>query len=337
MIEYDIFDLGDFILQSRCTLKKGRLAFKTYGKLNSAGDNVIVYPTSFGSSHVNNEPMIGEDKALDPSKYFIIIPNLLGNGLSSSPSNSPKPQDRSGFPKLTYYDVVVGQHRLLTEHFGIKRVKLVCGGSMAAQQVFHWGALYPEMVERIAPWCGSAKTSVHNFVFLEGIKAALKSDSSWDNGWYGRPPHKGLRAMSRVYAGWGPSQEFYRDRIYLQNGFATIEEYISREWESRFVHVDANDLLSMISTWQNGDISDNHIFQGDIEAALSSIKAKGLLMPSQTDQYFPKEDSENEVLFMSNVELRVIPSKWGHLAGVPGRNPVDTRFIDSALKELLAY
>ena len=77
------------------------------------------------------------------------------------------------------------------------------------------------------------------------------------------------------------------------------------------------------------------MFQGDIELALSSIKAKGMVMPSQTDQYFPKEDSEKEVLLMSNAELRVIPSKWGHLAGVPGKNPIDTRFIDSALKELL--
>ena len=335
MIDCDIFDLGDFALQSGAILTQGRLAFKTYGKLNSPCDNVIVYPTSFASTHINNEPMVGADKALDPSKYFIIIPNLLGNGLSSSPSNSSEPQYRCGFPKITYYDVVVAQHRLLTEYFGINRVKLVCGGSMGAQQVFHWGALYPDMVDSIARWCGSAKASVHNFVFLEGVKAALKSDSSYNNGCYLRAPHKGLKAMSRVYAGWGPSQDFYRDKIYLKNGFASIEEYISREWESRFVDMDANDLLSMITTWQEGDISNNHMFQGDIELALSSIKAKGMVMPSQTDQYFPKEDSEKEVLLMSNAELRVIPSKWGHLAGVPGKNPVDTRFIDSALKELL--
>jgi homoserine O-acetyltransferase len=92
----------------------------------------------------------------------------------------------------------------------------------------------------------------------------------------------------------------------------------------------------MINTWQNGDISNNPLYDGDFEAALGSIKAKAIVMPSQTDQYFPPEDNEIEVSHMPNAELRVIPSIWGHLAGGPGRNTVDTQFIDDALKELLA-
>ena len=100
----------------------------------------------------------------------------------------------------------------MTEEFGIERIALVCGFSMGAQQSFHWGALYPDMVERIAPWCGSARTARHNFVFLEGVKAALCADDAWNGGWYDTPPEKGLRAMARVYAGWAPSQAFYRSR-----------------------------------------------------------------------------------------------------------------------------
>ena len=70
--------------------------------------------------------------------------------------------------------------------------------------------------------------------------------------------------------------------------------------------------------------------------ALGSIKARALIMPSRTDQYFPPEDNEIEVGHMPNASLRIIPSIWGHLAGGPGRNPEDTRFIDKMLKELLA-
>ena len=106
-------------------------------------------------------------------------------------------------------------------------------------------------------------------------------------------------------------------------------------WEGRFLELDANDILTMISTWQHGDISDNPLYHGDFSKALGAIKAKALIMPSQTDQYFPVYDNELEVARMPNAELRVIPSIWGHLAGGPGRNPEDTRFIDNYLKELL--
>jgi homoserine acetyltransferase len=120
--------------------------------------------------------------ALDPEKYFIIIPNMVGNGLSSSPSNTPEPYNGSRFPLVTACDNVRVQHRLVTEKFGIKKVALVTGWSMGALQTFHWGALYPDMVERIAPFCGSAKCSRHNFVFLEGVKAALTADAAFMDG-----------------------------------------------------------------------------------------------------------------------------------------------------------
>jgi len=336
MSGHQVFELGDIDVQSGLRIRGARLAYKTYGELNAARDNVIVFPTFFGSQHPANEPMIGPGMALDPGRYFIIVPNLFGNGLSSSPSNTPPPYDRARFPGMTYYDNIMCQHRLVTEEFGVERVALVCGFSMGAQQSFHWGALFPDMVERIAPWCGSAKTSRHNFVFLEGVKAALCSDEAWNGGWYDRRPAKGLRAMARVYAGWAPSQAFYREQVYLDIGFSSLEDYLVSAWEGRYLQLDANDILAMVHTWQRGDISDNPIYEGDFVKALGSIKAKAMVMPSRTDQYFPPEDNEIEVGHMSNAELRVIPSIWGHLAGGPGRNPEDTRFINQNLKDLLA-
>ena len=335
MADCEFFELGDVLLQSGLTLRGARLAYKTYGELNAAKDNVIVFPTFFGSQHTGNEPMIGEGMALDPRNYFIVVPNLFGNGLSSSPSNTPAPYDRARFPGITYYDNIMCQHRLITERFDVDRIALVCGFSMGAQQSYHWGALFPDMVERIAPWCGSARTSRHNFVFLEGVKAALTADDAWRGGWYDRPPSKGIRAMARVYAGWGPSQAFYRERVYFDIGFSSVEDFLVASWEGRFLEQDANDLLAMVSTWQNGDTSDNQRYEGDFESALGAIKAKALVMPSQTDQYFPPEDNEIEVGHMPDAEMRPIPSIWGHIAGGPGRNPEDTKFIDRALKELL--
>ncbi|MDW4809938.1 homoserine acetyltransferase, partial [Escherichia coli] len=86
---------------------------------------------------------------------------------------------------------------------GIKHIRLVVGWSMGALQTFHWGALYPDMMDLLAPFCGSAKCSRHNYVFLEGVKAALTADAAWKEGWYTDKPARGLRAAARVYAGWG--------------------------------------------------------------------------------------------------------------------------------------
>jgi homoserine O-acetyltransferase len=335
-VDYELFELGDVVLQSAVTLRSAKLAYKTFGTLNASKDNVIVYPTWYSGQHYENEWLIGEGMALDPGKYFIIIPNMFGNGLSTSPNNAPPPYDRGRFPGVTLYDNVRHQHRLLTEKFGIDKVALVVGWSMGAQQSYQWGALYPDMVARIGPFCGSARTSRHNFVFLEGVKAALTADDAWQGGWYDKPPTKGLRAMGRVYAGWGFSQAFYRQKLDLKMGFASLEDFLIGFWEGLFLGRDANNLLAMLWTWQNGDISANELYNGDFEKALGAIKARAIVMPGQTDLYFPPEDNEYEVSHMPNAECRPIPSVWGHCAGCMGLNPPDARFIDDALKELLA-
>ena len=319
------------------TIRDAKLAYKTFGTLNAKKDNVIVYPTWYSGQHYDNEWLVGEGMALDPANYFIVIPNMLGNGLSSSPSNTPEPYNASRFPNVTAYDNVLLQKRLITEKFGIERVKLVTGWSMGALQTFHWGCLFPDMVERILPFCGSAKCSRHNFVFLEGVKAALTADAAWNNGWYKDKPEKGLRAMARVYAGWGFSQAFYRERLDIKAlGYSSLEDFLVAFWEGFFLPKDANNLLTMLWTWQNGDISANDKFKGDFDKALGAIKPKALVMPGQTDLYFPPEDSKYEVSKMPNAEFRPIPSIWGHFAGGPGTNPVDVKYLDNCLKELLA-
>lgn len=290
-------------------------------------------PTFYSGHHTDNELMMAAGRAVDPSKYFVVVPNMLGNGLSSSPSNTPPPLDRAAFPRVTIYDNVICQHRLVTQHLQVARIRLVAGFSMGAQQAFHWGALFPDLVDAIAPICGSARTSPHNVVFLEGLKAALTADAGFQDGWYETPPVKGLIAFARVYAGWVYSQDFYRDREYRKMGLTSIEDVL-RFSEARYRSRDANDLLAMLWTWQHADVSANPRFNGDLAAALRAITARAIVMPSATDLYFRVRDNELEVAHMPNAELRAIPSTWGHAAG-RGTNPPDNAFIDAALRELL--
>jgi homoserine O-acetyltransferase/O-succinyltransferase len=335
-IDYEIYDLGDVELQRGATLRDCKLAYKTFGKLNADKSNAIVYPTWYSGQHYDNEWLVGKGMALDPDKYFIIIPNMFGNGLSTSPSNTPPPYNGPRFPQVTMYDNVRAQHCLVTEKFGIKKLKMVLGWSMGAGQTFEWGALYPDMIEFLVPFCGSAKCARHNFVFLEGVKAALTADAAFCEGWYKEQPNKGLRAAARVYAGWGFSQAFYREELDIRAlGYSSLEDFLVAFWEGFFMPKDANNLLTMLWTWQNSDISANEIYNGDFKKALGAIKAKTYVMPGKTDLYFPPEDSENEVAHMPNAELIAIPSIWGHFAGGPGTNPDDVKFLDQKLKALL--
>jgi homoserine O-acetyltransferase len=335
--DHELFDLGDVVLQRGGTLRGAQLAYRTYGTLNADKSNVIVHPTWFSAWHDANEWTIGKGRACDPEKYFIVVPNQLNNGLSTSPSNTPPPFNGPYFPPVTFYDQVEVQHRLLTQKWGIESLELVLGSSMGAGQTYQWAVSHPEMVKRAAPIVGAAITSEHNQVFLKSLRAALNADPVFNGGLYSpdEPPTVGMRAFARIYAGWGLSQAFYWHREYRNLGFSSLEDFLVGFWEGFWLDErDPNDLLAMLWTWEHGDVGQTPGFNGDTEAALRSIRCSLLAMPAKTDLYFPPEDEEWASRFIPNGEVRVIPTIYGHFAGL-GNNPADNEFIDRALKELL--
>jgi len=334
--EHHVFDLGDVDLQSGETLLDAKLAYKTYGVLNSRADNAVVLPTFMTGSHRRNEGFFGPGRAIDPARHFVVSVNLFGNGISTSPSHAAPSQRGAGFPKVTLGDNVKCQHRLLTEALGVREIALVAGWSMAGCQAYEWAARYSDMVKAIAPICASARISPHNFVFLEGVKAALQADQHWNGGNYASPPERGLKAFARVYAGWAYSQTFYRNGLFKTLGYDTIESFLV-SWEDDHVrNWDANDLLAMISSWQSCDLSANAAFSGDFERALRSITARAVVISCRQDLYFPPEDNEIEVAHMRNASLRVYESPWGHCVASPGNDKGFERVMDEGFNELLA-
>jgi len=334
MSDYKIFEIANVLLQKGGFLPTVRLAYKTLGNLNARRDNAVLVPTWYTGTHNDNEAfLIGTERALNPDKYFIILPNLLANGLSSSPSNTPSPFEGGRFPKITLHDNVKLQQKLVREELGVERLKLVTGFSMGACQTFEWAAQFPDMVQAAAPLAGSARTGSFNKVFLLALRRALELDPVFADGFYDRPPVRGLKAFAAIYAGWGFSEPFYRTAAYGQFNARNHEEFVEYFWEPFFVRCDANNLLSQLWTWQHSDISDNPTYGGDFERALGAIKARTIIVPSELDRYFPPVDSENEARHIPGASWRQIPSIWGHMALF---NPADGAFIDQALKELLA-
>ena len=334
MGDFKVFEAANFTLQKGGALPLARLAYKTVGSLSPARDNVVLVPSWYSGTHREAEfCLVGPSRAISPERHFIVLTNLLGGGVSSSPSNTPAPYEAARFPPVTLYDNVRLQHMLLTELLGIERVRLVAGWSVGACQAFQWGAQYPDMVEAIAPLCGSARTAHFNKVFLLSLKRALTLDPAFEDGFYRRPPLRGLKAFAAIYAGWGFSEPFYRTEAFRQFGAGNCEEFVEFFWEQAFGHHDANNLLSMLWTWEHGDISDSPAYEGDLDRALGAIKARTIIMPGQYDSYFPPVDSEYEASRIPGAQCRPIPSIWGHMTLW---NPADAPFIDQGLKELLA-
>jgi homoserine O-acetyltransferase/O-succinyltransferase len=325
MSSVETFELGAFELDDGTTLPDAKLAYTTYGELNDARDNVIVWPTWFTGTHAEHEWMVGDGDALDTSRYFVVIPSMFGNGLSSSPSNTPPPFDRARFPHHTIQDNVRAQHRLLSERFDVQRIELVIGGSMGAFQAFQWALSHPDLVERIMPCCGASRVSRHCYVFLWGVKAALLADSAYAGGDYEAPPEAGLRAAGRVYAGWGLSQEFYRLELYKQLGHDTVDDFLVDFWEGWWMSLDANNALSQIHTWQDAGIS----------GSLANIRAKAFLCPGEHDLYFPPQDMAREAEQMPDAELRPLPGPWGHQSDA-GLDPGCMDELRRNARELLA-
>jgi homoserine O-acetyltransferase len=317
-------------------LRDLKIAYKTFGTLSANKDNAILFPSWYsGTSKILEQAYLGEGRALDPKKYFIILANQIGNGLSSSPQNTPAPFNASRFPHIDIEDDVRAQHKLVTEKFGISKLQLVLGGSMGAQQTYEWAVRFPDVVERAAPIAGTARATAHNRLLVETFMDAITSDPHWDGGWYRdrSEVHRGLRRHARIFAASGFTPKLYNEEGWRGLGFTTPEDFLVGFVEGYFAPMDPNNLLLMLSKWRNGDVSRST--GGDLKTALSNIKSKVSVIAIKEDCFFPLEDIKAEQELIPGSELKVISSAGGHLA-LFGFDPGYNAAIDSHLNELLA-
>jgi len=321
------FYLDNFLLESGVTFPNAYIKYATYGSLNKDSSNAILLPSSYGSDYNGYNFLIGKNNALDTSKYFLILPELFANGHSSSPSNTPAPFHGPNFPITTIRDNVLAEYQLISKQFKIKKLKSVIGFSMGAQQAFQWAISYPKVVESIIAFCGTAKTYPHGYVRLESAISCIEADSDWDYGNYSSPPLKGLKSWALHWASWFLSQDWFRLEKFKELGFETFQKFIQARIDKEKV-IDANDRISQARTWESHDISNDSLYMGDIEKALTAIQCNTLYMPSESDLYFPVSEAQYEKKFIP------IPSVWGHLAGA-GLNQKDNDFLNLNIKSFL--
>jgi homoserine O-acetyltransferase/O-succinyltransferase len=319
------FRLGDLELKQGGLLLNARLSYTTHGVLNEAGDNCILFPSYFTGNHASNARMIGPGHALDPRRYFIVVPNLFGNGWSTSPSNASQVQHGSAFPRVSIADNVAAQH-LLLQSLGVRRIHLAFGWSMGGVQVCHWAVAHPAMVARLVSVCASARCWPQNQAFIEGLLAIMKLQAA--------APRQTLAAFGRAYCGWAYGPAFFREERYRELGFETLAALL-QYWEDDHLGWNPYDLLCQLWSWQHADPAQDPRFGGNLAAALGSIRARTILMPCDTDRYFTLEENRIEAAMIPGAELRPFISPYGHCAGAPGRFAEPMAQLEATLREVL--
>jgi len=332
---YELYDLGDFQLEDGGVIPNCQIAYTTHGKLNEQKDNAILVTTWYsGTTKIMEQIYIGEEHALDPSKYFIILINLIGGGLSSSPHNTPPPNGMTNFPNTRIGDDVRAQHKLVTEKFGIEKLFLVFGASMGGQQIWEWAVRYPDMVLRALPLAINAKNSQHSFIFTDTLNEAIMSDDNWNNGLYSNSSEVqiGLFRQARLWAVMGLNPEFYSQEYWRNLGFNSLDEFISGFLEEYYEPLDPNNLLHMAWKWQRSDVSRNT--NGDLEKALGRIKAKMYVIAFTGDMFIPQNSLELEQKMVRNSEFKIVNTICGHFA-LFALEPEYMKQIDKYIGELL--
>ncbi|MFK5689210.1 alpha/beta fold hydrolase [Ornithinimicrobium sp. LYQ92] len=338
---YELHGLGRFELEEGGVIPDLQLAVATYGELNEAKDNAILIPTWFSGTHQTWElTYIGEGRALDPSHFFIVVVNQIGNGLSTSPHTADGDIAMAAFPHVRIGDDVRAQEQLLREVFGIDRLALVVGGSMGAQQTWEWAVRFPEKVQRAAMIAGTAQNTPHDVLFTQTLMDAITSDPGWNGGDYASPADvgEGLRRHADIWAVMGLSTEFWRSEFWRgielpDVTWDTFEEFRDRFLRPTFAAMDPNALLSMGWKWQRGDVA-RHT-GGDLAAALGRITAKTFVLPIDEDMFFPPRDCAREQELVPGSELRTLHSVAGHF-GLFGFEESYLAELDGHLRELLA-
>jgi homoserine O-acetyltransferase len=319
---HQTFALGDLKLESGEAIRDFAISYVTHGTLNADKSNAILMTTSIGGNHHRIDYLIGPGRALDPSKYFIICADAIGNGLSTSPSNS-KAQPRMQFPKFNMRDMVNSQQRLVTEKFGIKKLLAVTGASMGGMQALQWAVSYPDMVESSVAIIPLGRTPAWTTGVLEMLRQSIMADPAWDGGNYAAsaPPEKGMR----LWAGW-LSGIITRTPGYQEALYPTAQDevaYLKGVQDGGWKRMDANDWIYQSWAYDQHNVGTTAQFNGDYHRALKSIKARTIILAGSGDLLNPEYDAMEAAHYIPNVRYVPINAQrpMGHTSGAGVTEP----------------
>jgi homoserine O-acetyltransferase/O-succinyltransferase len=189
--------LGEFKLQSGGTIHDLRIGYRTLGKLNANKSNAVLWPTWLGGRSEDLLQFVGPGNVLDTGKYFVILADSIGDGVSSSPSNSAS-QPLMRFPRFTIRDMVESEHRLVTEALHLSHLRAVVGISMGGMQTFEWAVAHPDFMDLVIPMSGSPQSTSFDKLLWTSEIDAIELDPAWNNGKPTGPLTRGIALAEEI-------------------------------------------------------------------------------------------------------------------------------------------
>ena len=293
--------LGDFRLESGETIRNLRLGYRTYGKLNADRSNVILWPTWFTGRTEQLAGNFGPGKLIDTDTWYVVTVDAIGNGVSSSPSNSAD-QPRMKFPLFTIRDMVNSQHKLLTTHLGIGRVHAVMGISMGGMQTYQWLVSYPEFMTRGIPIVGTPRLGSSDRLLWTAEAMAIQRDKDWNNGEYKEQPAMLATRLMHTFALQTPE---WRNRETEPHEFPELMQKTERDTAS----FDASDWLRQLQAMLSHDIYAG----GPVEGTAKKIRARVLMVLATQDHMVSPQESMALAKVMG-IEPVLLTGDCGHVA-----------------------
>ena len=327
---------GPFVLESGAALPELTIAYRTWGRLAPGGDNAVLACHALTGSadlHLWWPAVLGPGRAFDPQRDFVVCSNVLGScyGSTGPLSAPPGGGGRYGpaFPAVSVRDMVRAQAALL-DALGVRRLRLVAGGSLGGMQALEWAALYPERVAAVAALAVSGRHSAWCIGLSEAQRQALYADPLWQDGAYDPacPPAAGLRAARML------AMCTYRSRASFQERFGRavapgggweVEDWLRHHGDRLVERFDANSYVALTRAMDGHDLSRG---RGPYAAALAGIRVPTLVVAIDSDVLYPPEEQAELAAGLGRGRLAWLRSPHGHDAFLIEGEQVDRLLRD---------
>jgi homoserine O-acetyltransferase len=292
-----IADIGDLTLTSGKQLENCIVGYRTFGKLNEAKSNVIIFPTWFGGTSESIASLVVKHHFLDTTKYYVIAIDALGDGISSSPSNY-----QNEFPQITIRDMVNAEYKMLTEVLDIHHIFAAVGGSMGSMQVLEWAVAYPDFMDKIIAYVASPKMSGYDILWMNTqlniIETLQKCNTS----------EREIRKLSDMMLTLlSRTPNYINEKVKTEN----LNEYLASFDKEPSKIFTLDDYVAQLKTMMNHNISLD--YNGSMAEAAKAIKAKLFIIVSKTDMLVNPTEALN-LAELTNAKVLILDNNCGHLA-----------------------
>ena len=299
--------LGEFKLQSGAVLHDFRIGYRTLGKLNAGQTNAVLWPTWLGGRSQDLLEFVGPGKVVDSGKYFVILVDAIGDGVSTSPSNSAS-QPRMKFPNFTIRDMVESERRLATEVLRLTHLHAVMGLSMGGMQTFEWAVAYPDFMDVTIPMEGSPQSTSYDKLLWTSEIDAIELDPSWNNGNPTGPLTRGI-AIEEEIDSMNVTSPAYR---VTQTKTENFESFIGEmRKNSRSEAGAVSDQIRQREAIMALDIPRE--FGVSLEQAAKRIRSRMLVIVSAED-HMVNPSPAVEFAKAIGAPIVTLDSPWGHLS-----------------------